>query len=83
MIDFLNSGLGRLLVGVILAGLLYVWRNYRNADFDLLGEAKRLVLPAVAIGAGAVFMGVGYLDAATTTLTALGVALGLNSRGSK
>ena len=79
--DILDSGLARLGVGVLLAACLYVWRMHKTTDFSLADEAKLLVVPSLMVGAGLLYTGAGYVDALTATLTALGVALGLNSRG--
>ena len=83
MIEFLNSGLARLAIGVLFAALLYGWRHYRDADFSLAAEAKLLVVPSAMVGIGLLYTGMGYLEALTATLTSMGVALGLNSRVGK
>ena len=84
MSEFLQSGLGRLCVGVVLASLLYVLRRFKEGDFDLLGEAQLLVFPAAGVGISVVLAGGSYMGAAMTSLTAMAVALGFNSRlGSK
>lgn len=78
--SFMTHGITRLAMGVTLALLLYLLRRWREEDFSLVEELKMLLLPSLMLGAGALFTGASWLDAGTTAATALGLALGLNSK---
>lgn len=71
----------RVALGVGLAAALYAFKRWREVDhYTLWQEFKGLVIPALLLGPASLFAGASYLDAAATTLTALGIALGLNSK---
>ena len=77
--EYLNHPLARLAMGVLLALLVFVYRTVTKKDLSLGQELGRLVPPALLVGAGMLYAGASYMDATAATLTALGVALGLNS----
>ena len=75
----LSHPVTRLGMGVLVALAVYLYRKASNKELDLQAEVKTLVVPVASVAGLALYSGASWSEAGMTALTALAVAVGLNT----